>query len=214
MVWPARRIWAVRAVELLVALILSKFAIVAVLSLGGAALSESAEQLSVTGIMAGAVLITLAAFSPWAMVRLLPLAEVASGAAGSLRGELRQGDAAAGSAQARAVMADDWAQAATARMRRDAGDAAPDPGPSRHTGGDDPGAPPTDEGPGGPPKDPGPPDEPGRPPDEPSGPPDEHTGPPDEPTEGPDLDWASMPALELGPENLLSTPVYPHEDAS
>ena len=37
MVWPARRIWAVRAVELLVALILSKFAIVAVLSLGGAA---------------------------------------------------------------------------------------------------------------------------------------------------------------------------------
>ncbi len=34
MVWPARRIWAIRAVELLVALILSKFAIVAVLSLG------------------------------------------------------------------------------------------------------------------------------------------------------------------------------------
>ena len=40
MVWPARRIWAVRAVELLVALILSKFAIVAVLSLGGAAISS------------------------------------------------------------------------------------------------------------------------------------------------------------------------------
>ena len=31
LVWPARRVWAVRAVELLVALILSKFAIVAVL---------------------------------------------------------------------------------------------------------------------------------------------------------------------------------------
>ena len=40
--WPARRIWAVRAVELLVALILSKFAIVAVLSLGGAAIGASA----------------------------------------------------------------------------------------------------------------------------------------------------------------------------
>ncbi|HSC02166.1 MAG TPA: hypothetical protein VLC49_02575, partial [Solirubrobacteraceae bacterium] len=39
--WPARRIWAIRAVELLVALILSKFAIVAVLSLGGAAISAA-----------------------------------------------------------------------------------------------------------------------------------------------------------------------------
>ena len=37
MVWPARRIWAVRLVELLVSLILSKFVIVAVLSLAGAA---------------------------------------------------------------------------------------------------------------------------------------------------------------------------------
>ena len=40
LVWPARRVWAVRAVELLVALILSKFAIVAVLALGGAALGQ------------------------------------------------------------------------------------------------------------------------------------------------------------------------------
>ena len=40
LVWPARRVWAIRAVELLVALILSKFAIVAVLSLGGAALGQ------------------------------------------------------------------------------------------------------------------------------------------------------------------------------
>ena len=37
MVWPARRIWAVRMVELLVSLILSKFVIVAVLSLAAAA---------------------------------------------------------------------------------------------------------------------------------------------------------------------------------
>ena len=36
-VWPARRIWAIRMVELLTALILSKFAVVAVLSLAGAA---------------------------------------------------------------------------------------------------------------------------------------------------------------------------------
>ena len=36
--------------------------------------------------MAGAVLIMLAAFSPWALLRLVPLAEIASGAAGALRG--------------------------------------------------------------------------------------------------------------------------------
>src|SRR5581483_10110517 len=58
--WPARRIWAVRAVELLIALILSKFAIVAVLSLGGAAVGASVGHGSITGAMAGTVLIMLA----------------------------------------------------------------------------------------------------------------------------------------------------------
>lgn len=84
LVWPARRVWAVRAVELLVALILSKFAIVAVLSLGGAALDHAAA-VSVTSLLAGLTLVLLAAFSPWAMLRLLPLHEMASAAAGGLR---------------------------------------------------------------------------------------------------------------------------------
>src|SRR5436305_907187 len=87
LVWPARRVWAVRAVELLVALILSKFAIVAVLSLGGAALGTSFGSHSITGALAGGALVLLAAFAPWALLRLLPLAELASGAAGSLRRE-------------------------------------------------------------------------------------------------------------------------------
>lgn len=84
LVWPARRVWAVRAVELLVALILSKFAIVAVLALGGAALDHAAS-VSVTSLLAGLTLVLLAAFSPWAMLRLLPLHEMASAAAGGLR---------------------------------------------------------------------------------------------------------------------------------
>jgi hypothetical protein len=84
LVWPARRIWAVRAVELLIALILSKFAIVAVLALGGAALDHAAA-LSVTSLLAGLTLVLLAAFSPWALLRLLPLHEMASAAAGGLR---------------------------------------------------------------------------------------------------------------------------------
>ena len=92
MVWPARRIWAVRAVELLVALILSKFAIVAVLSLGGAAISSGADGGSVSAVMTGAVLVLLAAFSPWALLRLIPLAELASGAAGTFRERGRPGE--------------------------------------------------------------------------------------------------------------------------
>ena len=111
MVWPARRIWAIRAVELLVALILSKFAIVAVLSLGGAAISASADHGSITGVMAGAVLITLAAFSPWALLRLIPLMELASGAAGALRAELRPAGAAGNAAW---EIAEDWSATAAA----------------------------------------------------------------------------------------------------
>jgi hypothetical protein len=84
MVWPARRIWAVRAVELLVALILSKFAIVAVLGLGGAALGHALIP-GIGSFLAGTTLVLLAAFSPWAMLRLLPLHELAGAAAGGLR---------------------------------------------------------------------------------------------------------------------------------
>lgn len=127
-VWPARRVWAVRAVELLVALILSKFAIVAVLALGGEALSHSAGH-SITDSLAGVVLLMMGAFAPWALLRLVPLAELASGAAGSLRAEARAakvaattaGDAAAG---ADALWNDGWAGDLTNVMRRQA-DATP-----------------------------------------------------------------------------------------
>jgi hypothetical protein len=127
MVWPARRIWAIRAVELLVALVVSKFAIVAVLSLGGAALFSGASFAghSVTTALAGAVLLIMGAFTPWALLRLLPLAEVASSAAGTLSRETR-GRAHAGSDLAGLVAhsAPDWAADLTARMRDDASGAA------------------------------------------------------------------------------------------
>lgn len=88
MVWPARRVWAIRIAEMLVALIIAKFVIVAILALGGAALGPAGGT---TGLMVGLVLVTLAAVSPWAMLRLLPLAELASGAAGQLRTEFPAG---------------------------------------------------------------------------------------------------------------------------
>jgi type IV secretion system protein TrbL len=84
MVWPARRVWAIRAVEILVALILSKFVIVAVLSLGSGALGAG-----VVSAIAGIALLMLAAFSPWMLLRLLPMAEMAGAAAGSMGDVLR-----------------------------------------------------------------------------------------------------------------------------
>ena len=82
MVWPARRVWAVRAIETLFALILSKFAIVAVLTLGGSALG--ADPSGPAALLTGATLVLLAVISPWALLRILPLHEVAAAAAGGL----------------------------------------------------------------------------------------------------------------------------------
>lgn len=132
LVWPARRIWAIRAVEVLVALILSKFVIVAVLSLGGAALGSSFLP-SVGAMIAGFVLLAMATLSPWALLRLLPLGELASGAVANWRGELRGARSRVSDARSRAMAAHEWATT-TAEMRRDADDVAAanghDPAPS------------------------------------------------------------------------------------
>ena len=123
LVWPARRGWAIRAVEVLVALIFSKFAIVAVLSLGGAAMNASLNRISPASWLAGFVLIMLGVFAPWALLRVIPLAELAAGVAGSLRSEaLRSARTAAETAGAAGHLSHDWARTTTARMRRDAGE--------------------------------------------------------------------------------------------
>jgi hypothetical protein len=216
MVWPARRIWAVRAVELLVALILSKFAIVAVLSLGGAALSSGADDGSVGTVMTGAVLILLAAFSPWALLRLIPLAELATGAAGTLRSEVGRATPVAAAAR---VTADEWSAIATAAMRRDARPGGADPGsPARRDpdpadgvadAPDDGGEGPASDGGGGegPASDGG-----GGEASASNGAGGE--GPPGDVESVDDLeDVQRQPALELG-ANGLGTPAWPHEDAS
>jgi hypothetical protein len=117
LVWPARRIWAVRAVELLVALVLSKFAIVAVLSLGGAAISHSFTH-SVSGMLTGVVLLGLGVFAPWALLRLIPLAELASSAASSLRSQGRAPVSEFDRGWAVGDEGERWAST-TAAMRRD-----------------------------------------------------------------------------------------------
>jgi hypothetical protein len=87
-VWPARRVWAVRLVELLVSLILSKFVIVAVLSLASAAFVSGTPGIG--ELLVAMSLILLSTFAPWALMRILPFTELAAGAAGILRNELPQ----------------------------------------------------------------------------------------------------------------------------
>jgi len=129
-VWPARRVWAIRAVELLVALILAKLAIVSVLALGAGALEHATSGASIVGLLAGVALVTLGAFAPWALLKLLPLGELAA-AAGPLRGHLSASASAAG---AIATPWADWAGALTTGMRNEAMAADPTPGADAEAG--------------------------------------------------------------------------------
>ncbi len=119
LVWPARRMWATRSVEILVALILSKFVVVSVLSLGAAALGQSGGG-DVSGMLMGLVLVVLAAAAPWALVRLLPMAELAHTAAGHMRGELSQLRGVQAMSGALAGGASEWVGGLPAMMRRQA----------------------------------------------------------------------------------------------
>jgi hypothetical protein len=73
----------VRLVELLLALIFSKFVIVSVLTLASEALGHADGQVSV--LLPAMALIVLSTFAPWALMRILPFAEIAAGAASGLR---------------------------------------------------------------------------------------------------------------------------------
>lgn len=74
LVWPATAHWTRRLVEALVALILSKFVIVAVISLATAALADPGGG-GFGSVMGGAALMLMAAFSPMALLKLIPLAQ-------------------------------------------------------------------------------------------------------------------------------------------
>lgn len=81
LMWPAVSHWCRRLVETLAALVLSKFVVVAVLSLAVGAVS-SAHGFST--VLAGGALLLLAAFTPFTLLRLVPIVEV--GAAMQLEG--------------------------------------------------------------------------------------------------------------------------------
>jgi hypothetical protein len=84
-VWPATAAIAKRSVELLVALILSKFVIVATLTLGVAALRGGP---SADTAIVGAAILLIAGFAPFCLLRLAPVVEV--GAIAHLEGLSRR----------------------------------------------------------------------------------------------------------------------------
>lgn len=87
LVWPTTAKFAIRAVETLVALIVAKLVIVAVLALGLNALDASGTG-DLNGLMAGASLSLFASLAPWALLRLVPVVEGA--AIGHLEGVARR----------------------------------------------------------------------------------------------------------------------------
>jgi hypothetical protein len=99
MIWPATSRWARRLIELLVAIVLAKFVIVSIISLASAAITNtdvgSGDGNTFERMIAGSALLVLAAWSPFALLRLIPMME---GAAASVVGQRSTMSAAAGSA--------------------------------------------------------------------------------------------------------------------
>ena len=80
LVWPAVSHWCRRLVETLAALILSKFVIVATLSLAAGAVSSGtagtgAHGAGFSAVLAGGALLVMATFVPFAILRLIPAVE-------------------------------------------------------------------------------------------------------------------------------------------
>jgi len=82
MIWPATSRYARRLVEFLIAVILAKFVIVAIIGLASAAITNAGGTADggqlFERMIAGAALLVLAAWSPFALLRLLPMMEIAA----------------------------------------------------------------------------------------------------------------------------------------
>jgi hypothetical protein len=76
LVWPATAHWAKRLAEVLGALLLAKPVIVGALCLGANALTSA--EAGAGSVVTGAAILLLAAFAPVALLKLVPIAEVAA----------------------------------------------------------------------------------------------------------------------------------------
>ncbi len=75
MIWPATARWTRRGIELLVAIILAKFLLVAIVALGAAAAGQPGPHPSLNAALIGTGILILAAFSPFTVLALVPHAE-------------------------------------------------------------------------------------------------------------------------------------------
>lgn len=100
MTWPAARGILRKTVELLVAIILSKFVICLAIAVGAAALGGAGEApagsgngtavaTGLGGLLSGGAILAMAAFSPFLVLKLMPLAEAAMVAQGVSRSPAR-----------------------------------------------------------------------------------------------------------------------------
>jgi hypothetical protein len=129
LVWPATARWGKRLAEMLVALILSKFVMVAVISLAVAALAGGLSGQGLSGLLTGAALLLLATVAPFALLRMAPIVE--AGAIAHLDGAGRR----AASAPGQAVDAASQAHANVARvLDRVGGGGPPGGGPTADSG--------------------------------------------------------------------------------
>ena len=79
LVWPTTAHWCRRLLETLAGLVLAKFVIIAVLSLAAGALAAGPHE-GLAAVVPGAAMVLLAVFAPYALLRLIPVAEVAAAA--------------------------------------------------------------------------------------------------------------------------------------
>jgi hypothetical protein len=90
MVWPRGWPWCKRLIEFLIAIIFAKVFIVAIINLAAAGLARGGLTDKFEGVLAGGALLLMAAFTPVALLKLIPLAEAAVVTAGTQRAALRQ----------------------------------------------------------------------------------------------------------------------------
>jgi hypothetical protein len=95
MIWPAGWRWCRRLIEFLIAIIFAKVFIVAIVNLAAAGLARGGLGDKFEGVLAGGALLLMAAFTPIALLKLIPLAEAAVVTAGHQRAALRQATAGA-----------------------------------------------------------------------------------------------------------------------
>jgi hypothetical protein len=94
MVWPATAHWVRRLSQGLVAIILSKFVIVAVMALAASALDADVADEGFGVVMSGGALLGLAALAPYVLLRLIPVFD--AGMSSQLEGTFRRPTAAMG----------------------------------------------------------------------------------------------------------------------